>query len=95
MNAGISFALPRSFGQLVQANAAQILGERAAELAVASRAMEQQLALPGVADSLNELAAQLVLMHDEFEGHFTLAIETGPAVETPIDDDVPVSRPLS
>jgi CDGSH-type Zn-finger protein/uncharacterized Fe-S cluster protein YjdI len=92
MNAGISFALPRSFGQLVQANAAQILGERAAELAVASRAMEQQLALPGVAGSLDELAAKLVLMHDEFEGHFTLAIETGPAVETPIDDDVPKAR---
>ena len=33
INAGLSFALPKSFGQYVQANAAQILAERASELA--------------------------------------------------------------
>jgi len=91
MNAGLSFALPRSFGQLVQANAAQILGERAAELAVASRSIEASLTLAGVADCLEELAARLAVIHETYEEHFTLAVDTGPAVEPHVEDDSPLT----
>jgi CDGSH-type Zn-finger protein/uncharacterized Fe-S cluster protein YjdI len=90
-NAGLSFALPRSFGQLVQANAAQILAERAAELAAACRSIEQRLALPGVADNLTELADRLAGMHEKYEEHFMLVTDTGPAVEERIEDDIPVA----
>lgn len=71
INAGLSFALPRSFGQLVQANAAQILGERAAELGEAGRLLEHSLDLPGVAQDLQALAAHLGDLHEEFEGRYT------------------------
>jgi CDGSH-type Zn-finger protein/uncharacterized Fe-S cluster protein YjdI len=90
-NAGLSFALPRSFGQLVQANAAQILAERAAELAAACRSIEEHLTLPGVADNLEDLAARLADMHETYEEHFTLTTDTGPAVEKHIQDDIPVA----
>ena len=92
MNAGLSFALPRSFGQLVQANAAQILGERSAELAVACRSVEDFQPLPGVADSLDELAIRLADMHEKFEEHFTLVTDTGVTVEPQIDDDMPLAE---
>ena len=96
INAGLSFALPKSFGQLVQANAAQILSERAAELATACRAIEKRQALPGVADGLADLADQLSAMHSEFEEHFTLVTDSrpaagGPAAAKPAPDDVPSS----
>jgi CDGSH-type Zn-finger protein/uncharacterized Fe-S cluster protein YjdI len=90
MNAGLSFALPRSFGQLVQANAAQILGERAAELASACESFEEHLPLPGVADSLNELAKSLVEMHEKYEEHFALVTDTDKSVEVEPDEDLPV-----
>jgi CDGSH-type Zn-finger protein/uncharacterized Fe-S cluster protein YjdI len=96
VNAGLSFALPKSFGQLVQANAAQILAERAAELAAACRAIEKKQALPGVAGGLAELAGQLSAMHSEFEEHFTLVTDSGlspeqPVAAKPAPDDVPSS----
>jgi CDGSH-type Zn-finger protein/uncharacterized Fe-S cluster protein YjdI len=72
VNAGLSFALPRSFGQLVQANAARILGERAAELAGACRAVEKDIAINGVAGSLDHLATRLAGLHEKYEEHFTL-----------------------
>ena len=81
VNAGLSFALPKSFGQLVQANAAQILAERAAELAAACRIVDRQRELPGVADGLAELARQLSEMHSTFEEHFTLVTDTKPPSE--------------
>jgi len=59
INAGVSFALPRSFGQYVPASAAQILSERAAELAAACRVIEKSQKLPGVADGLGSLAERL------------------------------------
>ena len=89
VNAGLSFALPRSFGQLVQANAAQILAERAAELAVPCRVLEQQLPLSHVADSLEDLAARLLEMHSKFEEHFTLVLDQEPVIEQVVEDDIP------
>jgi CDGSH-type Zn-finger protein/uncharacterized Fe-S cluster protein YjdI len=96
INAGLSFALPKSFGQLVQANAAQILSERASELAAACRGIEKKHKLPGVAEGLAELADQLSTMHSEFEEHFTLVTDNRPSVEEPpatkpTPDDVPSS----
>jgi CDGSH-type Zn-finger protein/uncharacterized Fe-S cluster protein YjdI len=94
INAGLSFALPKSFGQYVQANAAQILSERAAELAAACRIMEKDQELPGVADGLADMANRLSEMHSTFEQHFTLGTDTDPAREepgqvNPTPDDVP------
>jgi CDGSH-type Zn-finger protein/uncharacterized Fe-S cluster protein YjdI len=97
VNAGLSFALPRSFGQLVQANAAQILAERSAELEDACRAIEREVPLPGVADGLAEAAGRLSDMHGRFESHFTLVARAEPEPEPdvaaePVHDDVPASE---
>jgi CDGSH-type Zn-finger protein/uncharacterized Fe-S cluster protein YjdI len=97
VNAGLSFALPRSFGQLVQANAAQILAERAAELADACRGIEADVALPGVADGLAEAAGRLADMHGRYESHFTLVASPEqdtdqPAAPQAAPDDVPASE---
>jgi CDGSH-type Zn-finger protein/uncharacterized Fe-S cluster protein YjdI len=91
IHAGLSFALPRSFGQLVQANAAQILAERAAELAEACSSLEEHLALPGVAETLQDLSTRLAEMHVSFEEHFTLVIDEGQSHEEPIEDDIPTA----
>jgi CDGSH-type Zn-finger protein/uncharacterized Fe-S cluster protein YjdI len=96
INAGLSFALPKSFGQYVQANAAQILSERASELADACRIIEKDQDLPGVADGLTDMAARLSEMHCEYEEHFTLATDTWQAGEEPgkappAPDDVPAA----
>jgi CDGSH-type Zn-finger protein/uncharacterized Fe-S cluster protein YjdI len=105
VNAGLTFALPRSFGPLVQANAAQILGERAAELAAATRPLAGptktiRAPLPGVADSLERLAGVLERLHREYEGRLTVAVDArrvavdaspavAPAVAATVADDVP------
>jgi CDGSH-type Zn-finger protein/uncharacterized Fe-S cluster protein YjdI len=96
VNAGLSFALPKSFGQLVQANAAQILSERATELATACQVIEKKWALPGVVGGLTELAQALSEMHSTFEEHFTLAMDSktpaaAPPSARPTPDDVPTS----
>ncbi len=88
INAGLSFALPRSFGQLVQANAAQILSERATELAVACRGLDPSISLPGVADALDDMAARLADMHSKYEEHFTLVTDTGQVTTEKIVDDI-------
>jgi len=62
VNAGVTFALPRPFGQLVQANAVQILAERAAELAAPARSLEERV--PGVANRLQQLADKLERLHE-------------------------------
>jgi CDGSH-type Zn-finger protein/uncharacterized Fe-S cluster protein YjdI len=96
INAGLSFALPKSFGQYVQANAAQILSERASELADACRIIDKNQDLPGVADGLTDMAARLAEMHSEFEEHFTLVTDTEQAGEESgkvpaAPDDVPAA----
>jgi len=94
VNAGLSFALPRSFGQLVQANAAQIIGERATELSEASRKLKGSVDLPEVAEDLRELATLLGSLHDEFEGRFTpkAMAGSGPAPPPP---DPPAPEPVN
>ena len=96
VNAGLSFALPKSFGQYVQANAAQILSERASELAAACRIIDSSQDLPGVADGLADMANRLSEMHSKYEEHFTLVTDTEQAREAPAQvkrppDDVPAA----
>ena len=96
MNAGLSFALPRSFGQLVQANAAQILAERIDELSAVARTLEESVQLPGVADKLDTLADDLNGMHGKYEEHFTIVTDAGQAPqeereEVQVQDDIPTS----
>jgi len=93
VNAGLTFALPRSFGQLVQCNAAQILGERALELAAPARSIVDHLDLPDVPSRLESLAELLMHLHRRYEGRLSLAAGPGPRVETPAQDDVPAVRP--
>jgi CDGSH-type Zn-finger protein/uncharacterized Fe-S cluster protein YjdI len=71
MHAGLSFCLPRSFGQLVPANAGLILAERAAELSLAARSLQERVQLPGVADGLNEISASLVRLHAGYESRIS------------------------
>jgi CDGSH-type Zn-finger protein/uncharacterized Fe-S cluster protein YjdI len=80
-NAGITFSLPRSFGQLVQANAALILAERARELAVPAGELDDHL--PGVGERLNRLEVDLVRLHRECEQHFVISVETPPTESKP------------
>lgn len=77
VNAGITFSLPRSFGQLVQANAAQILSERAEELAEPARELDDHI--PGVGVRLRQLAADLDKLHCDCEGHFEVAVDLADA----------------
>ncbi len=88
VTAGLSFAVPRSFGQLVQANAAQILAERTAELAAASHSLEQQVDLPGVGASLEALAEQLDGLHEKYERNFT-TVAGAPAPAAPVAEAPP------
>jgi CDGSH-type Zn-finger protein/uncharacterized Fe-S cluster protein YjdI len=93
-NAGLSFALPRSFGQLVQANAAQILAERARELGAAARHLEGDAALQPLAAELETLGSTLAKLHAAYEGHFTPAHpRTEPAQPSPpaapASDEIP------
>jgi len=90
MNAGLTFALPRSFGQLVQSNAAQILAERALELAAPAHSIAGHLDLPDVPERLEALATQLMDLHRQFEEHFSVGASPGAGTETATRDDVPV-----
>jgi len=73
--AGLSFALPMSSGQLVQRCAAQILGERARELAGAAAALEPHAPLAGLAGRLDALADRFAALHERFEDHLTLTVD--------------------
>jgi CDGSH-type Zn-finger protein/uncharacterized Fe-S cluster protein YjdI len=91
VHAGLTFALPRSFGQLVQANAAQILSERAGELVAPTRSIAERAVLPDAASALERISEALGQLHAEFEEHFAFTVEVQPGTETPLDDDVPTT----
>jgi CDGSH-type Zn-finger protein/uncharacterized Fe-S cluster protein YjdI len=74
--AGLSFELPGSMGQLVQRCAAQILSERASELADVARELQADVSLPGVADGLVALAHKLTKLHEAYEGDLALSATT-------------------
>ncbi len=70
-----NFELPGSSGQLVQQCAAQILGERAAELGAAARRLAHTVPLGGVADQLDALARRYAQLHERFETHLGEAVD--------------------
>ncbi|MBI1214179.1 MAG: hypothetical protein GC190_22170 [Alphaproteobacteria bacterium] len=75
VNAGLSFALPHSAGQLVQHCAAQILSERADELGSAAEKLSMSAALPGVAAKLRELSKRFANLHQCFEENLIVSVE--------------------
>jgi len=81
--AGLTFALTLSSGQLVQRCAAQILSERARELAGAAAALEAHAPLAGVAARLSGLADRFAALHERFEEHLTLAVDALAQVAAP------------
>ncbi|MCF8208829.1 MAG: CDGSH iron-sulfur domain-containing protein [Rhodoferax sp.] len=94
-NAGLSFELPGSIGPLVQHCAAQVLGERATQLAALARTLEKELHLPGVADSLESVATRLKKLHANFEEHFSADTATLPrTVQAVAPATHPVPAPL-
>jgi CDGSH-type Zn-finger protein/uncharacterized Fe-S cluster protein YjdI len=87
--AGLTFALPLSSGQLVQRCAAQILSERARELACAANALEGVISMPGFGKRLAAVANSFAELHAQFEGRIATAIAAAPPKPTP----APVQAP--
>jgi CDGSH-type Zn-finger protein/uncharacterized Fe-S cluster protein YjdI len=85
-NAGLTFALPLSSGQLVQRCAAQILSERARELAGAATALEGVISVSGFGKRLAGVADRFAELHEQFEGRLATA---APARLAPIAVQVP------
>lgn len=90
VNAGLTFALSLSSGQLVQRCAAKILGERTRELANAAAKLEANVALLDVASRLNAVAGCFSELHERFEEHLTLAVDNVVQVRQPA---APVTSP--
>jgi CDGSH-type Zn-finger protein/uncharacterized Fe-S cluster protein YjdI len=80
---------------LVQSNAARILGERALELATPAHSIVDHLGMPDVPKRLTSLAAELEALHRRYEEHFSPGAGPGTGIETPAQDDVPVSGTAS
>ena len=74
--AGLTFALPLSSGQLVQRCAAQILSERARELAGAAAALEGVISVPGFGKRLAAVADSFAELHAQFEERIGAAVDT-------------------
>jgi len=75
LNAGMTFTLPHSAGQLVQRCAAQILSERADELGCAAEKLSAKVPLPGVGAKLKELSARFANLHQCFEENLILTVD--------------------
>lgn len=75
LTAAPNFELPASTGQLVQLCAARILGERAAELADATRRLECDPVLHEVASDLEAMARRFDQLHTRFETHLEVAVD--------------------
>ena len=76
VTAGLSLTLALSSGQLVQRCAAQILGERAHELASAARQLEASVPLLDVSARLEAVAKRFAELHANFEEHLSVAVDT-------------------
>lgn len=81
INAGLTFSLPLSSGQLVQRCAAQILGERARELANAARKLNANVPLADVEARLNAVAERFAALHARFEDHLSAAVDRVAQIE--------------
>jgi len=74
--AGLTFDLPLSSGQLVQRCAAQILNERARELAGAAAALEGFVPLSGLARRLEAVGPRFAELHLQFEERLGAAVDS-------------------
>jgi CDGSH-type Zn-finger protein/uncharacterized Fe-S cluster protein YjdI len=74
--AGLTFVLPLSSGQLVQRCAAQILKERARELAGAAAQLEGVIRVPGLAKRFEAVGDRFASLHEQFEEHLGAAVDT-------------------
>lgn len=81
--AGLTFALPRSTGQLVQSCAGQILSERTQELAAAAKALEPHAELAGLGERLEKLAQRFDDLHDRFEAHISVSVDRTASLVVP------------
>jgi CDGSH-type Zn-finger protein/uncharacterized Fe-S cluster protein YjdI len=79
-----NFELPGSAGPLVQQCAAQILGERATELAGAARHLARTLPLADVAADLDALALRFEQLHSRFEAGLSDAVDRIAALVAPM-----------
>jgi CDGSH-type Zn-finger protein/uncharacterized Fe-S cluster protein YjdI len=59
----------------VQRSAAQILNERAQELAGAATGLDKMVPLPGLAERLTAIGARLAALHVQFEDRLALAVD--------------------
>ena len=83
VTAGLTFALPLSSGQLVQRCAAQILSERARELAGAAAALEGIISVPGLGKRLSAVADSFAELHARFEGRIAAPVAAAPPPPAP------------
>ena len=91
VTAGLTFALPRSFGSLVRSGAARILGERAAELAGPARELANRI--PGIADRLDKLAVDFAAMHEMGKAESETAVTSArPRDERPAEEKAAPAR---
>ena len=72
---GLTLNLPGTSGQLVQSCAAQILAERAAEIAMTARQLASEVPLADLAAQLEGLSGRLSRLHDRYETHISLHVD--------------------
>jgi CDGSH-type Zn-finger protein/uncharacterized Fe-S cluster protein YjdI len=94
ITAGLTFALPISSGQLVQRCTAQVLSERARELAGAAARLEGPVSLPGLAKRLEEVGDRLAELHAQFEEGIGAAVHAVTQVR-PMPRPTPPSAPAA
>ncbi len=100
--AGLTFALPLSAGQLVQRCAAQVLSERARELAGAASRLDRLVPMAGLAGRLDAVGSHLAELHAQFEARLSAATDAvaqtrpapraAPAPPAAVDGDPNVAR---
>jgi CDGSH-type Zn-finger protein/uncharacterized Fe-S cluster protein YjdI len=83
---GLTLALTTSTGPLVQSCAAQLLAERATEIAATARTLADRVPLGDLADRLDALATRLNRLHERYETHIALHVD-GIAAGSPPEVD--------
>jgi CDGSH-type Zn-finger protein/uncharacterized Fe-S cluster protein YjdI len=93
LNAGLTFELLGAGGLLVQPCAALLLAERANELATAARRLASEVAMPGIAERLENCAKQLRKLHENYE--LSLGAPVAVVAPAPVPTPAPVAQAAS
>ena len=93
VNAGLTFALPISSGQLVQRCAAQVLNERVSELSRAAAGLQGIVSLPGLAKRLEDAGSRLADLHTQFEECIGAGVDTVVQAR-PVPSPAPAAAPV-